>query len=205
MNVALYARVSTTDKDQDPETQLLQLRDYCAAQGIEEWTEYVDKASAKDYVHRVRWAELHAAIRRRQVKLVLVWKLDRAWRGVRECLNDLEEWDQRGCFFRSITQEIMDTSIPMGKFVLQVMAATAELESGMTAERVRAGMDRARRQGKALGRPKVTANPSLQTRFVLVLQRVLGGELTKTEAAGALGISVRTFGRMMHSMNGSTE
>ena len=84
MSVALYARVSTDDKDQDPETQLLALRDYCQAQQIAELEEYVDQAPAKDYARRLRWAELHTAIRQRRVKLVLVWKLDRAWRSVRE-------------------------------------------------------------------------------------------------------------------------
>ena len=54
MKVALYARVSTSDKDQDPETQLMPMRDFCAAQGWEIFDEYVDYASANDQAHRIR-------------------------------------------------------------------------------------------------------------------------------------------------------
>ncbi len=197
MTVALYARVSTDDKDQDPETQLLALREYCEAQGIPEWEEYVDQASAKDYVRRLRWAELHTAIRQRKVKLVLVWKLDRAWRSVRECLNDLEEWEERGCSFRSITQEVLDTSVSMGKFVLQVMAATAELESAMISERVRAGMGRAVKQGRSVGRPSLRDDPTLQERFADILPTVLDGTMNRLVAAETLGISPRSLGRMI--------
>ena len=58
MKVALYARVSTSDKDQDPETQLMPMRDFCAAQGWEVFDEYVDYASANDQTHRIRWRDL---------------------------------------------------------------------------------------------------------------------------------------------------
>ena len=58
MKVALYARVSTADKSQDPETQLMPMRDSCAAQGWEVVREYVDKAPANDLAHRVRWRDL---------------------------------------------------------------------------------------------------------------------------------------------------
>ena len=200
MTVALYARVSTDDRDQDPETQLLALREYCEAQGISEWEEYVDQASAKDYVRRLRWAQLHTTIRQRRVKLVLVWKLDRAWRSVRECLNDLEEWGERGCSFRSITQEVLDTSVAMGKFVLQVMAATAELESAMISERVRAGMERALKQGRHLGRPALRDDGSLRKRFADLLPTVLGGTVTRVAAAEELGISPRSLGRMIREV-----
>ena len=82
--VGLYARVSTADKDQNPETQLLPLREFVAAQG---WTvagEYVDHASATDQRVREAWRRLLDDAARRRVDLVLVWRLDRAFRSVHE-------------------------------------------------------------------------------------------------------------------------
>ena len=58
MKVALYARVSTSDKEQDPETQLMPMRDFCAAQGPEIYDEYIDHAPANDLAHRLRWRDL---------------------------------------------------------------------------------------------------------------------------------------------------
>ena len=71
MRVAIYARVSTSDKDQDPETQLLALRDYCAAQGWDIAGEYVDHAPANDLAHRVHWRRLLDDAARRRFSTVL--------------------------------------------------------------------------------------------------------------------------------------
>ena len=71
MRVAVYARVSTTDKEQDPETQLMPLRNFCQAQGWEIYREYVDKASALDVAHRLAWRELLDDAAKRKFKVVL--------------------------------------------------------------------------------------------------------------------------------------
>ena len=75
LRVGLYARVSTRDKDQDPELQLDPLRAYVAARGWEP-IEYVDTAAAGDLAHRTAWAQLLTDAGRRHVDRVLVWKLD---------------------------------------------------------------------------------------------------------------------------------
>ncbi len=151
MRVALYARVSTKEKDQDPETQLVALREYLLSIGITDWTEFADRASANDYKHRISWADLLAGIRRRQFNVVYVWKLDRAWRSTRKCLNTLYDWQDRGVGFRSLQEPLIDTTTSTGSYVLAIFAAGAEFESGMISERVRAGMHRARKQGHPLG------------------------------------------------------
>jgi DNA invertase Pin-like site-specific DNA recombinase len=124
--VALYARVSTRDKEQDPELQLHPLREYAAARG---WrpTEYVDRAPAGDLTGRAAWARLLADVRRRRVDLVLAWKLDRPFRSTLHCLSTLQEWDHRGVGFACLTQEI-DTTSPTGRLLLTLLAAVAEFE-----------------------------------------------------------------------------
>ena len=80
MKLALYARVSTSDKDQDPETQLLPLRDFCIAQGWEVYREFVDcGAPANDLAHRTQWRQLLDDAAKRKFSIVLVFKLDRAF------------------------------------------------------------------------------------------------------------------------------
>ena len=100
--VALYARVSTRDGDQDPEVQLAALREYVVARG---WKaeEFVDHASAADMVGRTAWARLLQHARQRRFDLVLVWKLDRGFRSTLHCLRTLEEWEHQGVGFACLT------------------------------------------------------------------------------------------------------
>lgn len=83
---------------------------------------------------------------------MLVFRLDRAFRSVRECVNCVEDWAERGIAFKSLKEESIDTSTSQGRFIMQIMAAMAELESAWIGERVKAGMARAKAQGKSLGR-----------------------------------------------------
>ena len=154
MRCAIYARVSTDDKEQTPETQLYALRKFCCEAKWEVFHEYVDKARAKDYTHRVAWQQLQKDARQHKFNLVLVFRLDRAFRSVRECLNLIEDWYERGITFKSISEDVIDTTTSQGRFILQIMAAIAELESSIISDRVKAGMARAKSQGKHVGRPK---------------------------------------------------
>ena len=83
MKVAVYARVSTSDKEQDPETQLLPLREFAEAPGWEVYRTYVDMAPATDLAHRYAWRELLDGADKRRFTIVLVFKLDRAFRSVK--------------------------------------------------------------------------------------------------------------------------
>lgn len=82
VRVGIYARVSTADKEQDPATQLLPLREFVGAQGWTTTGEYVDHASATDLRGRTAWRRLLEDAARRRVDTILVWKLDRAFRSV---------------------------------------------------------------------------------------------------------------------------
>ena len=104
MRVGLYARVSTADKDQNPETQLLPLRDYAKSQGWAVAVEFIDTASATDLRRRTAWRELLAQASRRKLDCILVWKLDRAFRSVAHASATLESLRHDGVGLRSLTE-----------------------------------------------------------------------------------------------------
>ena len=167
MRVALYARVSTADKDQHPETQLRPLREHLTALGriepVEPVGESVDRASADDLRGRRAWRRLLELAHRRRVDVVVVWKLDRAFRSVLDGANTLQALWATGCGLRSLQEPWIDTTTPVGEALYHITLAWAQLEKRQLAERVRAGMARARAEDKALGRPPrarpVTAHP----------------------------------------------
>lgn len=152
MKVAIYARVSTEDKHQDPETQLYALREFCNKAEWEVVGEYIDQARAKDFKHRTAWQKLLVDARQRNFKAVLVFRLDRAFRSVRECSNTVQDWLDYGIGFKSLREDVIDTTTSQGRFILHIMAAVAELESGIISERVSAGIARTRAQGNRYGR-----------------------------------------------------
>ena len=147
---ALYARVSTADKQQTPRTQLRQLREYAKNRGFQ-ITEFVDRASGKKN-DRPQYQKMLSGVRRREFDVVLVWRYDRFARSTRELINQLEEFHALGVDFVSLSEGI-DTTTPQGKLVFTIMAGLAEFESSLIGERVRAGMERARSEGKLIGRP----------------------------------------------------
>lgn len=196
MRVALYARVSTTDRDQDPETQLMHLRDFCHVHGWEVYREYVDKASALDVAHRAAWRELLDDAAKRRFKLVLVFKLDRAFRSVKHMHDTLGTWAVLGISFQSL-RERFDTSTALGRLLLNLLASLAEFELELIRERVRAGMERARRQGKRIGRPTVTERRGFNGRYEKMLARLQAKEISRRRAAKELGIGYATLLRLM--------
>ena len=152
VRVAIYARVSTRDKDQDPETQLYGLREYAAQRGWVIVCEYVDQAPATDLRGRIDWRALLEQARKGGIDLVLVTKLDRAFRSAKDTYDQLAYLDSHGVGFVAATQPI-DTSTSTGKLLLGVLAAVAEFEKALIVERTKEGLARAKAQGKRLGRP----------------------------------------------------
>ncbi len=149
--VGIYARVSTNR--QCPESQLLPLREYATARGFEIVSEYVDVISgSKD--SRPELARLMADAAKRRLDAVAVWRFDRFARSTRHLVTALEQFNALGVDFISLSESI-DTSTPMGKMVYTVIAAVAELERSLIRERVIMGLQRAKAQGKQLGRPRV--------------------------------------------------
>ena len=154
MRVAIYARVSTKDKGQDTENQLVQLREYCKRQG---WTvagEYVDHISGK-HANRDSFKRLFADASQRKFDLVLVWALDRFTReGVYETFEHVRRLNQQGIAFESYTEAHFRTTGPAGELMLAIAAWIAKQERLRISDRTKAGMERARRSGKHVGRPR---------------------------------------------------
>ena len=159
--VALYARVSTVDKNQNPETQLQELRELAEARGWEVVREYVDHAPAGDRRNRVQWSQLLDDAARRRFDAILVWALDRAFRSTLDGALILESLESYRVAFVSRQEPFIDTTTPIGKFIFSITVAWAELERGIISERVQAGMRRAQREGRQIGRPTVTVDLEL--------------------------------------------
>ena len=152
--VALYARVSTLDKGQDPETQLVQLRGYAQARNFEVITEFIDYASGTTE-DRTQYKLMMAAAKKRKIDVVLVWRYDRFARSTQALVNALKEFQSLGINFISY-QENIDTTTPTGELIFHVMASLAQFESSLISQRVKAGMARAKAQGKLISRPKIS-------------------------------------------------
>jgi DNA invertase Pin-like site-specific DNA recombinase len=153
--VAIYARVSTLDKGQTPETQLMGLREYATRRGFVLAGEYVDYASGlRD--DRPQYRRLVAAARQRHIDVVLVWRYDRFARSTHALVQALQEFRHLGVDFISY-QENIDTTTPQGEMIFTVMASLAQFESALISARVKAGMARARAQGKRIARAPLAA------------------------------------------------
>lgn len=163
---AIYARVSTVDRGQDAETQLHQLREFATRRGFAIAEEFVDRAGGTRS-DRERFRRLMEAVRRRQIDVVLVWRYDRFARSMRELVNALAEFESLGIDFISCN-EGADTTTPQGRLLFGIMASLAEFERSLIGERVKAGMQRAKAQGKHTGRP---ALPSAKRRQIEELHR----------------------------------
>ena len=182
MRAAVYARVSTVD--QEPENQLQEIRRYVQARG---WTavEYVDRgvSGAKD--RRPALDELITDARRRRFDVLVCWRLDRLGRNLKHLITLLDELQALGVAFVSLAEGI-DATTPAGKLQMHILGAIAEFERERIRERVMAGLQRARAQGRALGRPKSRLP-------VERLQRVAG--LSVDVSAERLGVSRSTIKR----------
>ena len=151
--VALYARVSTLDKGQDPETQLIQLRQYAQNRNFKVIGEFIDYASGTTQ-DRIQYKLMMEAAKKRKIDVVLVWRYDRFARSTQALVNALKEFQSSGIDFISF-QENIDTTSPTGELVFHVMASLAQFESSLISQRVKAGMARAKAQGKQISRPRL--------------------------------------------------
>ena len=145
---AFYLRVSTVD--QHPETQLLDLRQLAAQRGFEVVAEYTDRISGAK-ARRPGLDDLMRDAKRGRFDVVLVWACDRIARSTRHFLEVLDELNRLGIEFVSFRESI-DTGGPLGRAIIVIIGAIAELERSLIVERVRAGMRRARLEGTHIGR-----------------------------------------------------
>lgn len=145
---ALYLRVSTVD--QHPETQLLDLRQMAAQRGYEVVAKFTDRISGTK-AKRPGLDQMMSDARRGRFDVVLVWACDRIARSTRHFLAVLDDLNRLNIEFISFREQI-DTGGPLGRAIVIIIGAIAELERSLIVERVRAGMRRARLEGRHIGR-----------------------------------------------------
>jgi DNA invertase Pin-like site-specific DNA recombinase len=197
MKVCIYARVSTSDKDQNPMTQLLPLREFIKVQAWEIYAEYIDHAPATDITHRLQWRSLLDDASKRRFDLILVWRMDRAFRSVLDAATTLERLRTWGIGLRSYSEPWLDTTSPFGEALYYITVAYAQLERGILRERVKAGMERAKKKGHKIGRPRVTDRRGFKRRFGVVLVKLQEGKVSRSEAARELEIGYATLIRLI--------
>lgn len=189
LRAGLYARISTDDQQTLP-MQLRALREYAARRG---WTVAMQVKEVGSGASERRMREkLIEAARRREIDVVLVWRLDRWGRSVTDLLATLQELEHLGVGFTSFT-EALDLTTPAGRAMAGLLAVFAEFEREILRERVRAGLAHARANGKRLGRPLTAA---LQSDQVRKLRR---SGLSKSEIARRLHIGRTSVRRVLSS------
>lgn len=153
-HVAIYARVSTRDR-QETENQLRELRTFCQKQGWKIAGEYVDRESGASAT-RPEFCRLFDDAHHRKFDMVLFWALDRFSReGVLKTLNYLSELESAGVQFKSYMERYVDSSGIFKEAILAILATLAKQERLRLSERVKAGLARARADGKVIGRPQL--------------------------------------------------
>jgi DNA invertase Pin-like site-specific DNA recombinase len=188
---AIYARVSTGD--QHLETQLLDLREMAKQRGCEIVQEYTDVISGSK-AKRPGLDQMMADARRHRFDIVLVAAFDRIARNVRHFLDVLDELNHLGIEFVS-KRENVDTSGPLGRAMLTIVGAISELERSLIVERVRAGMRRAKLEGRRIGRAPLDID-----RQQVVADRRSGMSLT--EVAKKYHVSRATVCRLTNEARG---
>lgn len=152
MKVAIYVRVSTKDL-QNINTQITFLNDFAKQKGYDIYKLYNDAGQSGSKLSRPALEELLEDMRNGLFNGILVYKLDRFGRSIQHLFEMFNEFEKLKIKFVSATQNI-DTSTPESKMFLHMLMVFAEYEREMMVNRINAGLDRARKEGKHLGRPK---------------------------------------------------
>jgi DNA invertase Pin-like site-specific DNA recombinase len=150
MKVALYIRNSTNEDRQNPETQIRPLREKCERDGWE-YVIFQEFASGAKQ-SRPELDKMLQRIRAGEFDAIMVWRLDRLGRSLQHLLQLIEEFKNKKVKFISLT-EGFDTSTAQGELFFSIAGAFAQFERKLIQERVNAGLDRAKKEGKRLGRP----------------------------------------------------
>ncbi len=174
--VAIYTRTSTADR-QDPTMQSRELETYCELRGWETYRIYEDKGYTGTNTNRPELKALFKDAQARKFDLLLVWKLDRFGRSLREIVQMLQTLSDYGVEFCSL-KDSLDLSSSQGKLMFHIIAAFSQYEADVIKTRVRAGLENARAKGKILGRRKERDDDAIRDLHAKGLsQRVIAGKL----------------------------
>lgn len=188
---AVYVRVSSGE--QNTGAQERALREYVQRRGWKLQRIYRDQGVSGASSNRPALNELMKACQRGSIDVLVVWKFDRFARSLKQLMSGLEMCRALGIDFVSVTESI-DTSLPSGELVFQMIGAVAQFERSLIAERVKSGLANARAKGKALGRPPLRKLSRAETRQLRKerLQRHVPFRVLATK----FGVSVWTAHRL---------
>src|SRR5262245_51311037 len=189
MKAAIYTRVSGRSNRQETANQSLQLIDYCQRQGWE-YVEYSDRKTGTT-ADRDSFQQMMLDASQRRFDILVFWDLSRLSReGVLRTLHHLALLDKYGVRWKSFTQQYLDSSIPLVKDIaVSIHAAIAADEHDRISNRVRAGLQRAKREGKVLGRKRIIVDRE-------TMRRMHDNGKTR-EIAAAVGISKSLVGNIL--------
>jgi DNA invertase Pin-like site-specific DNA recombinase len=187
---AIYARVSTNGQTTD--NQVRELRKVAKRHGWNISAEYIDRgiSGAKGRDKRPELDKLLKAANRRDFSIIMAWSVDRLGRSLQHLVGFLDEIHAKGVDLY-LHQQNIDTSTPSGKAMFQMAGVFAEFERSMIQERVRAGLNRAREQGKVLGRPKVSS------RIELLIRQKRGQGMGILKIAREVGVGTSVVQRVL--------
>lgn len=178
-----YARVSTDDQHLDLQLNALKLAGCNAI--------FEDRGVSATAKRRPGFEQALAGLQAGDV--FVVWKMDRAFRSLKNALDILEEFENRDVAFRCLTENI-DTSTAMGKCMYQIRHAFSELERNLIRERTKAGMEAARKRGVKIGRPKKLSRLQIAHMKGLLQQQP---DMTPAQIADQFDVSPRTIYRAL--------
>lgn len=190
---ALYIRVSTKDQNEKPQVE--QLQQYCQQRGWDAVATFIDKDHG-DNSDREQYQALIDFALKGKCDVVMVWKFDRFARSTSELINRLEDFKERNVHFMSYTENI-DTTTAMGKVFFTIIAALAELELNNIRERIKAGMDHAKKHGTKSGLP--IGRQTLQyNQMKEVIALYLENELYPVQIQKKTGISKSSYYKIVN-------
>ena len=191
MKVAIYTRVSTNDGRQTIENQTADLERYAASRGWEIVAQFSDQASGSGKKARPGYEALFAAAHRHEFDIVLVWKLDRFTReGMVKAVTAIQRLADAGVRFHSYTEPIMQTTGPQRDLLIALFGFFAAYERELMKERIKAGIARAKANGKHCGR-----RPNQEAKEAAIRLRQEGHSLS--DIAGQLGVRVSVVCRYL--------
>ncbi len=187
LRAGLYARISTHDQQTLP-LQLEAMQTYVRQRGWSITHEVTDVGSGS--IDRPKREQLMKAARRRDLDVILVWRLDRWGRSVADLALTMKELNELGVAFVSLT-EALDLTTPTGRAMAGLLAVFAEFEREILRERIKAGIAQARKEGRPHGRPPLPGNKSVEAR------KLAASGVAKAEIARRLSISRTSVRRML--------
>ena len=185
MRAAIYARVGVSGGTQTCDNQLRDLREYCRARGWTDVREFIDTGISGTKERLPSLDKMMVEVKAKRVDVVVVAAFDRFGRSVRHLVETLELFRHLDVEFISLREQI-DTGSSLGQAIFTIIAAIAQLERSLIVERVKAGLRRARAEGKRLGRPRLRVDHRR-------LESIARQKLPVRLAARELGISPSSY------------